>query len=68
MGATLTERYEMKDKGTKRLTSDFEKLRKDLKKVHYTWSVLAERILSIKQSVVFITFADRIHMHLIVIY
>ena len=33
MGATLTERYEMKDKGTKKLTTDFEKLRKDLKKV-----------------------------------
>ena len=33
MGATLTERYEMKDKSTKRLTHDFEKLRKDLRKV-----------------------------------
>ena len=34
MGATLTERYDMKERGTKRLTHDFEKLRKDLKKVY----------------------------------
>ena len=33
MGATLTERYEMKDKSTKKLTIDFERLRKDLRKV-----------------------------------
>lgn len=33
MGATLTERYEMKDKGTRKLTVDFERLRKDLRKV-----------------------------------
>ena len=44
MGATLTERYEMKDKGTKKLTTDFEKLRKDLKKVimlllYMVWNV-----------------------------
>lgn len=39
MGATLTERYEMKDKGTKRLTTDFERLRKDLKKVGLYFSV-----------------------------
>lgn len=39
MGATLTERYEMKDRGTKRLTNDFEKLRKDLKKVCFITNV-----------------------------
>ena len=35
MGATLTERYEMKDKGTRKLTVDFERLRKDLRKVQH---------------------------------
>lgn len=32
MGATLSERYEMKDKGTKKLMTDYERLRKDLTK------------------------------------
>ena len=51
MGATLSERYTTTQKGTAKMMTDYEKMRKDLMKVcHFRWGTMFP---SVKKSSLF---------------